>query len=118
MSGDDGNKRERRFSAVRGRNEKRKREKKEKSLGGGVREQKWHQVERKRKQKKIEKRAEGEKGGACGCVRKTSADEGKRRAEVYAEKMRSLMKRKRKGAKVVDEERRPGAARGEKEKET
>lgn len=50
-------------SAVRGRNEKRKREKKEKSLGGGVREQKWHQVERKRKQKKIEKRAEGEKEG-------------------------------------------------------
>lgn len=50
-------------SAVRGRNEKRKREKKEKSLGSGVREQKWHQVERKRKQKKIEKRAEGEKGG-------------------------------------------------------
>lgn len=45
MSGDDENKRENEDSAVRGRNEKRKREKKEKSLGGGVREQKWHQVE-------------------------------------------------------------------------
>lgn len=66
-------------SAVRGRNEKRKREKKEKSLGGGVREQKWHQVERKRKQKKIEKRAEGEKeGGVWMC---TKNERGRRKTK-------------------------------------
>lgn len=67
-------------SAVRGRNEKRKREKREKSLGGGVREQKWHQVERKRKQKKIEKRAEGEKGGG-GVWMCTKNERGRRKTK-------------------------------------